>query len=103
MQLLAAQFLKQTKAGNGTMQTSEIGQEIRSYLVGTFLFGHNEKLQDDEPLLGNVIDSTGVVELVVFLQERFAITIEDDEVTAENLGSVRSVGAFIERKVLNKG
>jgi acyl carrier protein len=85
------------------MQTTEIGQEIRSFLVDNFLFGDNEKLQDEEPLLGNVVDSTGVVELVVFLQERFAITVEDDEVTTENLGSVRSATAFVEKKLVNKG
>jgi acyl carrier protein len=40
---------------------------------------------------------------VVFLQERFAITVEDDEVTTENLGSVRSATAFVEKKLVNKG
>jgi acyl carrier protein len=84
------------------MQTTEIGPEIRSFLVDNFLFGHSEKLQDDEPLLGNVIDSTGVVEFVVFLQERFGTTIEDEEVTTENLGSVRNAIAFIEGKLLHK-
>ncbi len=84
------------------MQTTDIGHEIRSFLVDNFLFGHSEKLQDDESLLGNVIDSTGVVEFVVFLQERFGLTVEDDEVTTENLGSVRNATAFIEGKLLHK-
>jgi acyl carrier protein len=84
------------------MQTTDIGNEIRSFLVASFLFGRNDKLRDDEPLLGNVVDSTGVVEFVVFLQERFDITVEDDEVKAENLGSVQNAIAFIERKLLNK-
>jgi acyl carrier protein len=79
------------------MQTTDIGHEIRSFLVDNFLFGHHEKLQDDEPLLGNVVDSTGVVELVVFLQERFNINVEDEEVTTENLGSVRAVIAYLRR------
>jgi acyl carrier protein len=83
------------------MQTIDIGHEIRSFLVDNFLFGHHEKLRDDEPLLGNVVDSTGVVEFVVFLQERFNITIEDGEVTTENLGSVRDAIAYIEKKLLN--
>ena len=82
------------------MQTTDIGNEIRSFLVASFLFGRNDKLRDDEPLLGNVVDSTGVVEFVVFLQERFEITVEDDEVKAENLGSVQNAIAFIERKLL---
>jgi acyl carrier protein len=84
------------------MQATDIEHEIRSFLVDNFLFGRNEKLRDDEPLLGNVVDSTGVVELVVFLQERFDITVEDEEVTTENLGSVQNAVAFIERKLLNK-
>ncbi len=70
--------------------------------MDNFLFGRNEKLRDDEPLLGNVVDSTGVVELVVFLQERFEITVEDEEVTTENLGSVQNTVAFIERKLAHK-
>ena len=84
------------------MQTTDIGNEIRSFLVTSFPFGRNDKLRDDEPLLGNVVDSTGVVEFVVFLQERFEITVEDDEVKAENLGSVQNAIAFIERKLLHQ-
>lgn len=84
------------------MQTTDIELEIRTFLVDNFLFGRNEKLRDDEPLLGNVVDSTGVVELVVFLQERFEITVEDEEVTTENLGSVQNTVAFIERKLAHK-
>ena len=84
------------------MQTIDIGHEIRSFLVENFLSGRNEKLSDNEQLLGNVVDSTGVVELVVFLQERFDITVEDEEVTAENLGSVQNAITFIERKLLKK-
>jgi acyl carrier protein len=84
------------------MQTTDIELEIRTFLVDNFLFGRTEKLRDDEPLLGNVVDSTGVVELVVFLQERFDITVEDDEVTTENLGSVQNTVAFTERKLLKK-
>jgi acyl carrier protein len=80
----------------------DIGHEIRSFLVDNFLFGRNEKLSDDEQLLGNVVDSTGVVEFVVFLQERFDITVEDEEVTTENLGSVQHATTFIERKLRDK-
>jgi len=84
------------------MQTAEIGQEIRTFLVDNFLFGRSEELRDDAPLLGDVIDSTGVVELVVFLQERFEITVGDDEVTTENLGSVQNAVAFIQKKLVHK-
>ncbi len=84
------------------MQTVEIEQDIRGFLVETFLFGNAEKLQNDEPLLGKVIDSHGVVELVVFLQDHFSITVEDEEVVSENLDSVNRVAAFVARKLSSK-
>jgi acyl carrier protein len=84
------------------MQTTDIEREIRAFLVDTFLFGRNEQLQDDAPLMDKVIDSQGVVELVVFLQERFAITVEDDEVTTENLDSVNKAVTYVVRKLGSK-
>jgi acyl carrier protein len=84
------------------MQTTEIEHEIRTFLVDNFLFGRPEALRDDATLLGDVIDSTGVIELVVFIQERFAITVEDEEVTSDNLESVNKVVAFIVRKLGSK-
>jgi acyl carrier protein len=84
------------------MQTTDIEHEIRRFLVDNFLFGRDEKLRDDEPLLGNVIDSTGVVELVVFLQERFDIAVEDEEVVTDNLDSLGKAVAYVERKLQSK-
>jgi acyl carrier protein len=81
------------------MQTTDIANEIRTFLVQNFLFGKSETLPDNEPLLGNVIDSTGVVEFVVFLQERFNVTVDDDEVTTENLGSIQNAVSFIGKKL----
>jgi len=84
------------------MQATDIGHEIRSFLIENFLFGRNEELHDDAPLLDKVIDSHGVVELVVFLQERFAIKVEDDEVTTDNLNSVNKAVAYVARKLGSK-
>lgn len=84
------------------MQTTDIEREIRSFLVNTFLFGRNEQLGDDDPLMDKVIDSHGVVELVVFLQERFAITVPDEEVTTANLDSVNKAVAYVNRKLSGK-
>jgi acyl carrier protein len=81
------------------MQTTDIEQEVRTYLTENFLFGRGEILTDEVPLLGNVIDSTGVIELIVFLQERFTIAVDDEEVTTDNLGSVKHVVAFVEEKL----
>lgn len=84
------------------MQTTDIEREIRNFLVNNYLFGRAEALRDDESLLDNVIDSTGVLELVVFLQDSFDITVEDEEVVPDNLESVRNVVAYVERKLRSK-
>ena len=85
------------------MQTTDIEQEIRTFVTQNFLMGSSEALNDDAPLLGNVIDSTGVIELIVFVQERFTISVEDEEVMTDNFGSVKNVVAFIEKKLRSKG
>ena len=84
------------------MLTTDIELEVRTFLTDNFLFGRGEALGDDTPLLGNVIDSTGVIELVVFVQERFSVTVEDNEVTTDNLGSLKNVVAFVEQKLRGK-
>jgi acyl carrier protein len=84
------------------MLTTDIELEVRTFLMDNFLFGRSDALGDDTPLLGNVIDSTGVIELVVFVQERFSVTVEDNEVTTDNLGSLKNVVAFVEKKLRGK-
>jgi acyl carrier protein len=85
------------------LQTTEIEQEIRNYLTEEFLFGRTETLNDDTPLLGNVIDSQGVIEVVSFVQQRFKIEIEDEDVTTDNLATLKSVVALVEKKLRSKG
>jgi len=85
------------------IQTTAIGQEIRNFLTEEFFFGRSDTLNDDLPLLGNVIDSQGVIELVVFIQRRFNVEVADEEVTTDNFASVKSVVAFIEKKLPGKG
>ncbi|MGA2003717.1 MAG: acyl carrier protein [Terriglobales bacterium] len=81
------------------MQTTEIGNDIRKFLIEEFLFGGGQTLSDDVPLLGNVIDSQGVIELVSFVQQRFKIEVDDEEVTTDNFGSIKSVVALVEKKL----
>lgn len=81
------------------MQTGVIGSEIRDFVITNFLFGKADGLSDDESLLENgVIDSTGVLELVSFLQDRFGIRLEDDEIIPANLDSIDNLVGYISRK-----
>ena len=85
------------------MQTVDIEQEIRNYLTEEFLFGRGENLSKDTLLLGNVIDSQGVIQLVSFVQDKFKIEVEDEEVTSDNLATVKSVVALVEKKLRSRG
>ena len=84
------------------MQMTEIEEGIRAFLVEHFLFGCSDRLNDDAPLLGDVVDSQGVIELIVFLQKRFNVEVDDEEVTSDNFASLKSVVAFIEKKQRSK-
>lgn len=84
------------------LQVTEIEQEIRNYLTEEFLFGRSEALSEETPLLGNVIDSQGVIELVSFVQQRFNIEIADEEVTTDNLATLKTVVTLVEKKLSGK-
>jgi len=81
------------------MEPGDIEAEIRDFVIANFLFGKAGELTDQESLLENgVIDSTGVLELVGFLQERFGIHVEDDEIVPANLDSIYNLADYISRK-----
>ena len=84
------------------MNRVEIERDIRKFLVDNFLFGRADKLRDDQSLFGTVIDSTGALELVIFLQEHFGISVGDEDVVPENLDSVKSVVAYVAKKLVAK-
>jgi acyl carrier protein len=85
------------------MQTVEIESEIRDFIINTFLYGRKESFQDNAALFGGILDSTGAIELVMFLQDRFKITVEDDEIAVpENFDSLKHVVAFVEKKIHSK-
>ena len=74
--------------------------EIRSFLVNNFLFGDNSELQDETSFPeSGIIDSSGILELITFLEETFRIEVNDDELLPENLDSLKNIEAFLSRKV----
>lgn len=77
-----------------------IEQQIRNFIVENFLFGEsNNGLNDDDSLLEKgVIDSTGVLELITFIEETYGIKVNDEELIPENLDSISNVTNFIKRK-----
>jgi len=73
--------------------------KIKSFIVENFLFGEANGLSDDTSFLEEgIIDSTGVLELITFLEDEFLIKIKDEEVIPENLDSINNLNVFLEKK-----
>ena len=75
--------------------------KIREFIFENFMIGGNEEDLDNEDsfLEKGVIDSTGILELVMFVEETYDIEVEDDEVIPENFDSVNKLGAYVRRKL----
>ncbi len=80
---------------------SQIREELRNFVVDNFLLGQEPSGLTDEAsfLEEGIVDSTGVLELVSFLERRYAIKLEDEELVPENLDSIENLVAFLERKL----
>jgi acyl carrier protein len=77
----------------------QIEQEIRSFLLDDVLtIGYEEVLASDVRLLSGVLDSLGLVQLLEFLEERFGVAVDGDDIVDENFSSLASVAAFVEGK-----
>ncbi len=74
-----------------------LNEELRQFVSDNFLFGKNgAMLGDDDSFLDKgIIDSTGVLELVAFLQERYGLQIDDRDLIPENLDSINNLSKFV--------
>lgn len=74
--------------------------EIRQFIADRFLFGEDKKLGGDDSLLeAGIVDSTGILEIINHLEERYSIKVNDDELVPENLDTIASIAAFLGRKI----
>lgn len=74
--------------------------QINEFIINTFMFGSSEnKISANDSFLENgIIDSTGILELVGFLQNNFNIEIEDHEMLPQNLDSINNILEFLKKK-----
>lgn len=76
-----------------------VTQQIRSFIVENFLLGKDSGFDNHDSLLETgIVDSTGIMHVVAFLEENFGIAIEDDDLVADNLDSVARIAAFVQSK-----
>ena len=79
--------------------------EIRQFVIDNFLFGQSDRQlgNSDSFLESGIIDSTGVLELIAFIESKYEVSIADEELVPANLDSIDRVSGFVERKLLAKG
>lgn len=80
--------------------TMNMKSTIRQYILENILFTEDESaLHDEESFLdGGIIDSTGVMEIILFIEESYGFRVNDDEMLPANLDSVNKLATFIQRK-----
>ncbi len=79
--------------------TDAIRDQVLSFIKTNFYVPDADSLSDDASLLDlGVVDSTGVLELVGFLEDKYGIKVEDQELVPDNLDSVGRITEFVKRK-----
>jgi len=77
-----------------------IENRIKKFIEENFILEGNDHLRDEDSLLEKgIIDSTGVLELVAFIEETYSFKIKDEELIPENLDSIKNISQFIQNKL----
>lgn len=79
-----------------------IKAKVRAYIVDNFIMGGNaDHLKDADSFMEtHVVDSTGFLELVTFIEETYGFAVDDDEMVPENLDSLDNIDAYVRRKLV---
>lgn len=73
--------------------------KVRAFVVSNFYVADPASLKDDASLLdAGIVDSTGVLEVVNFLETEFGVSVADNEIVPENVDSIARIAAFVDRK-----
>jgi acyl carrier protein len=75
-------------------------EQIRNYVLENYLFTDDQSAldSDDSFLEKGILDSTGILEVIYFLEDEFGIKVEDDEMIPENLDSVNRIVSYVNKK-----
>jgi acyl carrier protein len=79
------------------MTAAHVIERTRAYITENFLYMRRDfRLDDNDSLLGSgIIDSMGVMEVIAFIETEFGVDVDDEEVTEENLGSIRAISRYV--------
>ena len=76
-----------------------LNKQVRDFVAANFYVADPKSLEDRTSLLDHgIIDSTGVLEVIMFIETTFGVAVEDSEMLPENLDSIERIAAFVARK-----
>jgi len=77
-----------------------VEEKIRNYILENYLFSNDQSMlkNTDSFLQTGILDSTGILEVIHFLEDDFGVVVDDEEMVPENLDSVNNLVAYITRK-----
>ena len=82
------------------MTRREVEEKVSTFIKRNYLFDENKSLDPKASFIGTgVLDSTGILEMISYLEEDFHVTFADDELTGENFDSVERVVAILMKKL----
>ena len=77
----------------------DIVAEVRAFLKENFMLEDAVAIEEQTSFMDNhILDSTGFIELITFIEERYGVTVGDEEMVPDNFDSLRNIRAYVERK-----
>lgn len=77
----------------------DIKNSVRQFLLDNFVMGANAKIADDVSFMkSHILDSTGFIELIMFIEDTWHVKVDDDEMLPENFDSLLNIEAYVGRK-----
>jgi acyl carrier protein len=94
---------KEMAAMTHPVETAElriIREQVRDFITQNFLFAGGPRLEDDVSLLEHdIVDDTGMLELVLFVEETYGLSVPEEDLLPDNFDTVNRVAAYVVRKL----
>jgi len=83
-----------------TLSETDIRKQLREFIKNNFLLGNDSNLTDDDSFMGKgIVDSTGILEVVSFVEENFNCKVADEDLLPENLDSINNLIKYVTTRV----
>jgi acyl carrier protein len=77
----------------------EVKTRLHDFILDVFFLTEATQLTDDVSLIeSGIVDSTGILDIILFIEDEFGVEVGDQEAIPDNLESINQIAAFVERK-----